>query len=35
VDLRYGYLVIPAETAYYFENTGDRPLDIDYVGILP
>lgn len=35
VDFQYGYLVIPAETAYYFENTGTTPLDIEFVGIKP
>lgn len=35
VDFQYGYLVIPAETAYYFENTGTIPLDIEFVGIKP
>lgn len=35
VDFRYGYLVVPPETPFYFENTGGVPLDIEFVGILP
>jgi hypothetical protein len=31
VILAYAYVIIPPDTAYYFENTGDRPLEIDYI----
>lgn len=32
-DLGYDYLTFPADTAYYFENTGATPLEIEYVGL--
>lgn len=32
-ELVYGYLLIPPDAAYYFENTGREPLDLDYVAI--
>jgi len=33
--LHYGYLAIPPDTAYYFENTGTEPLELEYVGLKP
>lgn len=35
VEFQYGYLAVPAETAFYFENTGGIPLVIEFVGIKP
>ena len=32
-DLGYDYLTFPPDTAYYFENTGATPLEIEYVGL--
>ncbi|MBP8004322.1 MAG: hypothetical protein KA044_04675 [Elusimicrobia bacterium] len=32
-ELGYDYLTFPADTAYYFENTGTTPLEIEYVGL--
>jgi hypothetical protein len=34
-EIHYGYLAIPPDTAYYFENIGTKPLEIEYVGIKP
>jgi|GEM_PF-2884288 len=33
--IRYGYMAISPDTPYYFENTGEVPLKIEYVGIKP
>ncbi len=34
-EIQYGYIAIPPDTAYYFENIGSEPLDLEYVGIKP
>lgn len=32
-ELGFDYIAIPPDTAYYFENTGTIPLEIEYVGL--
>lgn len=34
-ELQYGYVAVPPDTAYYFENTGSEPLELEYVGLKP
>ena len=34
-ELNYDYLAVPPDTAYYFENTGADPLELEFVGIKP
>jgi len=34
-ELNYDYLAVPPDTAYYFENTGPDPLELEFVGIKP
>ncbi len=35
VNFQYGYLTIPPDTPYYFENTGKIPLEIEFVALKP
>lgn len=34
-EFNYDYLAVPPDTAYYFENTGSDPLELEFVGIKP
>ncbi len=34
-ELNYDYLAVPPDTAYYFENTGPEPLELEFVGLKP
>jgi hypothetical protein len=34
-EFNYDYLAVPPDTAYYFENTGSEPLELEFVGIKP
>lgn len=34
-EFNYDYLAVPPDTAYYFENTGPEPLELEFVGIKP
>lgn len=34
-ELNYDYLAVPPDTAYYFENTGTDPLELEFVGLKP
>ncbi|MBK8575792.1 MAG: hypothetical protein IPN90_08975 [Elusimicrobia bacterium] len=34
-EIQYGYLAVAPDTAYYFENTGSEPLELEYVGLKP
>ncbi|MBI4396654.1 MAG: hypothetical protein HY548_06140 [Elusimicrobia bacterium] len=33
-DLHYGYLAVPSDTPFYFENTTQQPLELEYI-VLP
>lgn len=33
IELGYAYTVIPPDTAYYFENLGEGPLEIAFAGL--
>jgi hypothetical protein len=33
--LSYEYVAVPPDTAYYFENTGTEPLELDFVSVKP
>lgn len=34
-ELNYDYLAVPPDTAYYFENRGSDPLELEFVGLKP
>lgn len=34
-EIQYGYVAVPPDTAYYFENIGSEPLELEYVGLKP
>jgi hypothetical protein len=34
-EFNYDYLAVPPDTAYYFENTGLDPLELEFVGLKP
>ncbi|MBL0058898.1 MAG: hypothetical protein IPP35_07270 [Elusimicrobia bacterium] len=34
-ELSYEYVAVPPDTAYYFENTGTEPLELDFVSVKP
>jgi mannose-6-phosphate isomerase-like protein (cupin superfamily) len=34
-DITHGYFAVPPDTAYYIENTENRPLELDYVALRP
>jgi hypothetical protein len=34
-EFKYSYLAVPPDTAYYFENTGPDPLELEFVGVKP
>ncbi len=33
--LNFGYVLIPADTPYYFENTSGVPLSLEYIALSP
>jgi hypothetical protein len=32
-ELKYGYILIPPDQPYYFENTGTEPLYLEFIGL--
>jgi hypothetical protein len=34
-EIGYGYFAVPPDAPYFLENTGDEPLDLDYVALNP
>jgi mannose-6-phosphate isomerase-like protein (cupin superfamily) len=34
-EIQYGYVAVPPDTAYYFENIGSEPLELEFVGLKP